>query len=218
MSLLRKWRLPRHSSLGRLDESDLVFDVGVVGGGVSFKGGERDGEVGVLFEEELFVGSLQGADVVFGESAALEADLVEATCLGVVAFSDGVRGDVLRDTGHASDDRMATDPAELMDGGESGNDGVIFDGDVAGEGGVVREDDVVAELAVVRDVGVAEEEVIAADSCRGVLVRAAMDGAVFAESVPITDFEPGRLAVILEILGFSANGGEGEELVVLADP
>lgn len=94
---------------------------------------------------------------------------------------------------------------------------MVFDGDVAAEGAVVGEDDVVTDLAVVGDVGVAEEEVIGADAGGDGLVGAAVDGAVFAEDVAVTDDEVGWFAEVLEVLGFSAYGGEGEELVVRAD-
>jgi len=58
-----------------------------------------------------------------------------------------------------------TDTAELMDGGEARDDGVVLDMDVAGEGGIIREDDVVADLAIVCDVAVSEEEIVRADTC-----------------------------------------------------
>jgi hypothetical protein len=98
-------------------------------------------------------------------------------------------------------------------GGEAGDDGVVLDDDVAAEGAVVGEDDVVADLAVVGDVRVAEEEVVVADDRRRVDVGAAVNRGVFPEDVAVADEEVGRLALILQVLGLSADGGEGEELV-----
>lgn len=207
---------PRHSALRGLDEGDEVFDVGIVGGGICLEGREGNREIDVLFEKEFFVGGLEGADVVFGEAATLEADLVETTGFGVVAFGDGVGGDVLRDTGHAADDGVAADTRELVDGGESGNDGVVLDGDVSGDGGVVRKNDMAADLAFVGNVGVTEEKVVTANAGRSVIESAAMDRAVLAELVPVTDLKGSGLAGVFEILGSSADGGEGKEFVFTA--
>src|SRR5690606_26362645 len=61
------------------------------------------------------------------------------------------------------------------------------------------------------------EKVVRADARRRVGVGAAVDGAVLAEDVAVADFQVGRLAFVLEILGLPADGGEGEEFVVPAD-
>ena len=74
-----------------------------------------------------------------------------------------------------------------------------------------------AELAVVCDVGVAKEEVVAADSCRGMFVSSAMDGTVFAEGVSVANFESCWFSFVFEVLGFFADSSEGEKLVVSAD-
>jgi len=49
------------------------------------------------------------------------------------------------------------DPAELVGGGQAGNDRIVIDGAVAGETTIVRKNDMIAELAIMRDVAVAKE-------------------------------------------------------------
>ena len=44
-----------------------------------------------------------------------------------------------------------------------------------------------------------------------------MDGDVLAEGVAVADDHGGGLALVLEVLGLLADGGEGEELVVGTD-
>ncbi|MEY5013418.1 MAG: hypothetical protein RLY69_1133, partial [Verrucomicrobiota bacterium] len=80
----------------------------------------------------------------------------------------------------------------------------------------VGEDDVIAELAVVGDMRVAEQQIVGANARRRVIVGAAMHGAVFAELVEVADFEHGRFALVLEVLGFSADGGVGIKFVAAA--
>ena len=60
-----------------LDEFDQMRDLRRVRGVGGLERAEGDGEVAVLFQEELLVGGLERADVVLGESPALQADDVE---------------------------------------------------------------------------------------------------------------------------------------------
>jgi len=182
-----------------------------------FQGTEGDGEVSVLFQEELLVGGLEFADGGFGKSPTLEADEVQPAGGGGVAIDDHIGRDVLDDFRAAAGDGVAADVAELVHRGEAGDDGVVLDDDMAAESAVVGEDDVVPDLAVVGDMRVAEEEVVIADDGRRVGVGAAVDGGVFPEDVAVAHEEAGWLALILQVLGLSPNGGEWEELVGGAD-
>ena len=130
------------------------------------EGVEGAGEVVFLFEEDLLVKGFEGSEVVFGEAPALQSDLVDAADAGGVAIDNGEGRDVLDNFRDAAGDAVGADATELVDGGESGNDGVVIDLDMAGESAVVGEDDVVADLAVVGDVGVGEEEVVRAKAGR----------------------------------------------------
>ena len=114
-----------------------MFDVRIVSCAVLFERRNRGGKVGVLFQEELFVGCFESADIAFVEVTAAQPDLIDATYLGIMAFSDGVGCDVLRDAGHAADDGMTADTGELMDGYEAGDNGVVLDDYVACNGGAV---------------------------------------------------------------------------------
>jgi len=65
-------------------------------------------------------------------------------------------------------------------------------------------------------VGVGEEVVVGADDGGG-FAGAPVDGDVLAEDVAVADDDGGRFAVVFEVLGALADGGEGVEFVLLAD-
>ena len=88
---------------------------------------------------------------------------------------------------------------------------------MAGEADGVGEDDVIPELTVVRDMRVAKEQVVRTDAGGRVVVGAAMHGAVFAELVEVADLEQRGLALVLQVLGFAADGCEGVELIAAAE-
>lgn len=207
---------PGHAAFRSFDERDELFHRFMIGGPIRLQGTQRGGEVAILPEEELLVGRFEGLDVVLGKAPALQADEVEPAGRGGVAVDDHERWNVLNHLGTAADDRVAADSAELVNGGEAGNDGMIFDFDVAAESAVVGENDVIAHLAVVRDVRVAQEKIVRANARGRVGMGAAMDGRVFAEHVAVPDLEISRLAFVLEILGLAADRSEGEKLVVLS--
>lgn len=112
-----------------------------------------------------------------------------------------------------ADDGMLADPTELVRGGEPRDDRVVTDGDVSGKAAVVGKDDVIPQLAIVRDVGIAEEKIVRADARGQLLMRATVDRAVLTEDVVIAYFQSCRLTDVFEILGFPADGSEGEKLV-----
>lgn len=175
------------------------------------------GEIGVFLEEEFFVSSPQGADVFIGEAPTLEANLIDSTDGGRIAIDDGEGRDVLHDFGNASGNGMGSDPAELVDGGEAGDDGVVGHLDMTGERAVVGKNDVVSDLAVVRDVRVREAKVIRTDAGRCGFFGAAMDGGVFSKNIAVTYDEGGGFAGILEVLRLDSDGREGEKFVFVAD-
>jgi len=205
------------AALGGFDEMDELGDLGDGCFVHRFEGAERICEIAVFFEEELFISGLQRADVFFGEKTALEADEIDPASRSRISIDDHERRHILDDFRATADDRVFPDPAKLVHGADSGNDRVVIDRDVAGDPDAVGKDDVIPELAIVGDVRVAEEKIVRADRRRDFAVRAAMDGSVFAEDIVIADDEKGRLTDVFEVLGFSADRCEGEELVVLAD-
>ena len=122
-----------------------MLDFFVLCGRVVGEGFGLGGEVSFFFEEERFVGRLEGADGFGGKAATLEADEVEAAQGGRVAVGNHEGGDVLHDFCAATDDGVGADAAKLVDSGEAGDDDVVGDGDVAAQGGPVGEDAVVAD-------------------------------------------------------------------------
>ena len=125
-------------------------------------------------------------------------------------------GDVLDHLGASADHGVAADAAELVDSGEATDDDVVFDGHVSGEGGHVGHDDVVADLDVVREMRVGEEVVVGTNDGGLAVRRCGVDRAVLAEDVVVADADVGDAAAILQVLGFSAETGEGKDLVVRA--
>jgi hypothetical protein len=87
------------------DGAELAFDFGHGLGGIEGRGVEEA------------QGFFQSADGVLGKAAALEADEVDGPDLGGVAIGDEVGGDILDDLGASADDAVASDAAELVDGG-----------------------------------------------------------------------------------------------------
>lgn len=86
--------LADNAALRALNEGDELGDPGVFAKG-RVQSFERAGEIGFLFEEDLFVEGLEGAEVFFAEAPSLQADLVDPTDAGRVAIDDGEGRDVL---------------------------------------------------------------------------------------------------------------------------
>lgn len=165
---------------------DKMLDVRIRCGGGGFQRADTVRQADVLFEKQAFVSGFEIADVIFGKSAALQADQIQAAGAGGVAIDDHEWRYVLNDFGKSADDRMFPDPAELMDRSKAGNDRVILNRHVPREAAVVGKNDVIAELAVMRDVGVTEKQIVRADAGGQFCMRAAMHRAVFAEHVVIS--------------------------------
>ena len=159
------------------------------------------------------MGFLDRGNGLLGKAAAAETDGVDRADFGGIAVGDHVGRDVLNDLRTSAGHGMRPDAAELVCGGEAGNNGVVPDGAMAGEAAIVGKDDVVAELAIVRDVGVAEEKIVRADAGWQLLVGATVDRAVFAEHVVVADLQRRGLADVFQVLGFPADDREGEKLV-----
>ncbi len=113
---------------------------------------------------------------------------------------------------------MATDPAELVNGRETAENGVVLDFDMAGQRRGIGHDHPVVNLAVVGHVRIGHEQVVVADHRLAATIhRAAVQGGKLADAVAIADDQPGFLAAVLEILRVGADRSELEDLVVTAD-
>lgn len=196
---------------------DEMLDVCVRSRRCGFERTEAVGEILVFFQEQALVGGFQITDIAIRKAPALEAYEVHAPRGGRVAIDDHERRDVLDDLCAAADDRVFSDTAKLVNGGDTGDDGMILDDDVTRDAGGVRENDTIADLAVVGDVRVTQEKVVRTDARGQFLEGAAVNGGIFPEDIMITDFEGGRFTDVFQILGFPADGCEGEKLVAFSE-
>ena len=90
---------------------------------------------------------------------------------------------------------------------------------MAGEQGVVGEDGVVAEVDIVREMRAGHEEASVADDGGAALRGAAVDGAVFADFIPIADADfAARLGLEREVLRIAADDGAIADEVARAHP
>src|SRR5258706_11526329 len=78
-------------------------------------------------------GLAEGLDGLPGHPLSFETDAVGTVARDVAALSDGPheREDVLRDHGEAAQERVPTDAAELVDGGEGAHRGAVPHADMA---------------------------------------------------------------------------------------
>ncbi len=166
---------------------------------------------------EQAVGFAECAGVLGDKSTALEADLIDATDLGGVAISNHVGRDVLNDFCAASDDRMLSQAAELMNSGEPTDDDMVLYCDMPGDSAVIRKNDMVADGTIVRDVGVGEKVSVMTDDGLGSWKGAAVDRAKFAERVVVSDFQIGRLGGVFQILRALTDRAVGIKNVPLPD-
>ncbi len=149
------------------------------------------------------------------EARTLQAHFVDSADFGRIAVGNHERRDVLNNFRAAACDGMAANPAELMDGSEPANDGMVAHFHMAGQSAVVGENDVVTNAAVVRNMAVGEEMPSASDNGLVLWHRSAIYGAVLAEGVVIADAQPRWFMLIFEILGALANGAERVKFVAL---
>lgn len=90
--------LSSHTPLGFLDEINQVRDVRRVAGVGRLERAEGRGEVGVLFQEQLFIGEFDRLDVVLGKAPALKSDRVNAASAGGISLYDHERRHILDDS------------------------------------------------------------------------------------------------------------------------
>src|SRR5260370_25265452 len=113
---------------------------------------------------------------------------------------------------------MGTGPLELMHTSDPAEHCLVADHDVPGELRVVGERRVVADHAVMRNVAVREQQVAIADGRRAaILCRPRVDADKLADDVVVADDRCGRLASVLAVLRYVADGRELEDAVAPAD-
>ena len=128
-----------------------------------------------------------------------------------------VGGHVVRDAGHAADVGIAADGDEVVHPGGAPDHDTVLHAHVAGELNRVGDDDVVADVGVVGDVDPDHEEVVIADArdaaALSIDLRAAVNGDQLAEDVVGARGQPGRPALVLQVLGRGAEDAARVEYV-----
>jgi hypothetical protein len=162
---------------------------------------------------------LKGLNGVGGKAAALEADAISAVDLqGMVGCGNRVRKDVLLNDAIASDHGVTADAAELMDGTQAADVGVILDDNVAGEGDAIGENDVVIDRDIVRHVDIRHHQIAISDAGdHATALRAAVNGDEFPDGIVIADASFRGLAPIFFVLRGDTARGIRIEDVVLSD-
>jgi hypothetical protein len=158
-------------------------------------------------------------DSFFGEAAALETDGIQSISSRAALGRCLRKGEhIARDGGASADEGVGPDADEVMNGAQGSDGCPVFYRDMSAQRGPVCHDDVAADLTIMGDVGVGHDEVVVADaSARSTLDGAAVDGDKLANHVVIANFESRRLAGVGNILRRQSDGGEREEVVVVAN-
>ena len=143
----------------------------------------------------------QSVESLLGEAPPFEADEIESRNLERVTGGFDVRGDVFGYPITTSNDGMATDLNELVDGHDPSDNNVIVDLDVTSDVHGIGKNNVIADSAVVSDMDVGHQETVAADYGFVALSRTAMKAAKLPYGVSIPDFEGSGIALIFEVLG-----------------
>lgn len=149
------------------------------------------------------------ADVV-----SREPDAVETADTDRISFDEGEGADILHDTGHAADHAALPDFHELVDARHAADDRVVFDRDVARDAGEAGNDDAVSQIAVVRDMDVGLQHVVRTDAGFAVFARRAVDGAIFADEVSVTDDDGRVFARVFEVLRVFPDDSTGINMVL----
>ena len=162
------------------------------------------------------VGFLELKPFLAGEAGTFQADAVQAAH-AVDAAYDGERRQVEAHPGAALHHGHRADAAKLVYHGVAGDEGTIADHYVAGDQHAIGQDDFVADDGVMADMAVGHKKILRADLRVFAGRVGAVNGDVFAEAVSVADDEPGRFAVVLQILRRVANHAAGVEAVLRAD-
>src|SRR4029077_5461922 len=110
---------------------------------------------------------------------------------------------------------ILADAAELLDGGEGAERGVVFKYDVSRECGGICKHGMGADLAIVCDVRVSHNQIVAAEPSDAAALRgAAVNGAELVKFVRVADFERDALPLVSQVLRVAANRTEGREMII----
>ena len=121
----------------------------------------------------------------------------------------------LRAAGHHG---IVANVAELMDGGDAGNQGPVTDMHMTGQYGAMYQDILIANDAVVSYMEVPHQIVLVADGCGSIQLRGTVNICLFPEDIVVANQKTGGLGWIeTQILAVGAQDGMGIDSVVLSD-
>lgn len=84
-----------------------------------FQRTEGIGHVAIFFQEELFVSSFERLDVIFRKSSPLQTNQIQTTGGRRISIHNREWRHILNDFCQTTDNRMFSDPAELVRGCKS---------------------------------------------------------------------------------------------------
>lgn len=124
----------------------------------------------------------------------------------------------MENSAQSTDERVTSNGAEVMDTHGSRNCCTIMDMDVAAEHRSVGNDHVAADFAIVSDVNASHEVAVASDGCNSIFFFSrSVDRDTFTNHVVVTDDDSSRSPFVANVLGLTANHGEGMDVIVLTD-
>ena len=140
-------------------------------------------------------------DCLLRKAAAFEADEIKSGSFEGITGSPDVRGDILGHPVATSNDGMASDFNELVNGHNTPDNSVIMDLRVPSHIHNICKYNVVTDPAVVGDMDVGHQKTVAPDDGFIAVSCTAMKAAKLPYDVSIPDLESGRITLIFEILG-----------------
>src|SRR3989344_5141692 len=167
---------------------------------------------------EYFERASQRFNGRYGKLPALESADIESMRFGGISRRQQIRGDILEchrgDAGHG----VSAHATELMNHGKATEDDIILDGDMPRQAGAVGENRMIADTAVVRDMTIRHDEIVMADPRHTAAGNgAATERAILPDDVTVADLQPGRLALVTQMLGGVPQRRELIDSVVFSD-
>ena len=140
--------------------------------------------------EERPVKAAERRDTLFAESAAIEADYIDAHEACTVPNGDSERNDIAIHSRLRRNHRMVTDTAPLLHRGKAANHHMVPDPRMTSKRCVVRKDGVIADNAVMRHMRRDKEKAVIADNCpHRVNGGAGMHSYMLTDHAVMTDLE-----------------------------
>ena len=168
--------------------------------------------------EENTVQMLDDRDRFVVKTRPLKTDFVDHFDSAVAAFCHHERRHVFGVSRKSGDDSEASDPAELVNRHQTGEDNIVEDFGITSGDSSVDVDNIISDFAVMSDMAGRHKQTVVADDGFGSGFGSAVDGGGFAENVVVADFDigggTGYNGVIL--CGLS-DSGEGVKDIVFTE-